>query len=133
MSMRVSEAGLVDLGLVLDVPSTVGVLESVQRLLEIAISNGHASNHESSAVATQGVLQLQGLGLGFVFDKTYISLLTICKVYTCTKVMCRVCVVYPQQWSGQNAMRVRLLPPKNLSHVQGMWLVYRVSAGRCQQ
>ena len=60
--MCVSEAGLVDLGLVLDVPSTIGVLEGVQRLLEVAVSNGDACYHESAAVPPQGILQLQGLG-----------------------------------------------------------------------
>ena len=53
VSMCVSGAGLVDLGLVLDVSSTVGVLEAVQGLLQVGISNGHASNHEGAAVATQ--------------------------------------------------------------------------------
>lgn len=61
--MRVPEARLVDLGLVLDVSSSVGILESIQRLLEVAVSNGHACNHQSAAVATQGILHMHGLGL----------------------------------------------------------------------
>ena len=59
VSVRVAEAGLVDLGLVLDVPSTIGVLEGVQRLLKVAVSNSHACNHEGSAVAAQRVLYIR--------------------------------------------------------------------------
>ena len=59
MSVHVPEAGLVDLGLVLDIPSTIGVLKGVQRLLQVAVSYGDAGNHEGAAVATQGVLQMQ--------------------------------------------------------------------------
>ena len=50
--MRLSNAGFVDLGLVLDIPSPVGILEGGQRLLQVAVSNGDTSNHESAAIAT---------------------------------------------------------------------------------
>ena len=56
------DAGQIDPGLVFDVSSPVGVLESVEGLLQVAVGNGNTCNHESAAVTSQGILQR----LGFV-------------------------------------------------------------------
>ena len=46
----------VDNGLVLDVPGTVCISQRVDALLQVKIRWADASNHDSPAVAPQGIL-----------------------------------------------------------------------------
>ena len=66
--------------LVLDVPSSVGILECIERLHEVSVSRADAGYHQSTIVPTEGVLDQPGqlwvsvwdvaTSLGFVSKST---------------------------------------------------------------